>query len=315
MRWIAIVGCLFATGCATLGRPVTLPTAAPSRLVLSHVPPIAQTAYQCGPAALASVFRGWGRQADVEAIGRELRMPGARGVLNFTLARYAREQGFWTDMPDVADTEALREWVRRGVPPIILLQVGPAGLPVFHFVVVTGFDERSREFYANTGRTVTEAIPERRLATRWRRAGYWILIACPSERVTWSVEGMQAASLARLLEQRGAREQAARWYETALRQAPASVPIRFNLATLYLAMGRRREAKTLYQTLVDEQPGWSPASNNLAWIALQEGAPIKAIEIIQQSFAHGGERTAEILDTLRVANDLATSPGGLPAPG
>lgn len=302
-RLVAVLlGAALSAGCASLGHPATLPPASSGVATLPHVPPIAQSAYQCGPAALTSVLRGWGRWADAETIGRRLRTPGSRGVLNFMLAQAARDDGLWTELPAGETLEGLREWVRRGVPPIIMVQVGPRGLPVYHFLVITGFDERRRLVYANTGRGTPEAIPAARLLTRWRRAGSWTLIACPPERVDWAIDPARAGALAQILDRQGFREQAARWYRTAMAHDPSSVPIRFNLATVYVALGRRAEAKELYEALVRESPGWSPAGNNLAWLALQEHRPADAVRLIQQTLAHGGTPTADLWDTWGVAS-------------
>lgn len=262
--------------------------------------PVAQRAYQCGPAALASVLRYWGDPAEPEGIGRALQTPGARGILNVALARYAREQGYWTEFRPVT-FEELQGWVRRGIPPIVMVQVGPAPLPLYHFVVITGFSDSAQLLYANVGATEPRAIRYPVFRTRWRRAGHWTLILCRPGRVDWPLALGQAADVARLAEQRGRLDVAARWYQTALQEEPASRPVRFNLANVYLHTRRWDQAAPLYRQLLAEQPGWGPYTNNLAWIALQRGRPREAIRLIEAALAQGAARRYDILDTLGLA--------------
>lgn len=285
-----------------MGRRIA-PPRPPDRPDLSYLesaPAIAQRAYQCGPAALASVMRHWGRPVDADAIGRALQQPGTRGVLNFTLAQYARAQGFWTEIR-TATLEDVRSWVRRGVPPIVMLQVGPVWLPLYHFVVVTGFNDPEQIVYANVGESEPRAIRYPAFLTRWKRAGYWTVILAPPERVDWTLRGDQAADLALLAEHSGQFDTAIRWYQAALQEDPTSAPIRFNLANSYLQTRQWDQAKVLYRALVAERPGWGPYSNNLAWLALQEGRPQEAARLLEAALAQGAARRHDLLDTLGLA--------------
>jgi len=298
-----VLGLLALSGCASLQTVRVAPPAAPTGpgvRYLESVPPVAQTAYQCGPAALASVMRHWGRAGDADLIGRTLYRRGTRGVLNFMLAQYAHEQGFWAEIHE-ATPEALRAWLQRDVPPIVMLQVGPFWSPTYHFVVLRGFNDPAQLFYANTGQAETRAIRYAHFVTRSKRAGSWTLIICPPGRVTWTLSGDQAGELGLLLERAGRLDLAERRYGEALAARPTSVPVRFNLANVYLTTHRRPQAKAIYQALIKEQPGWGPASNNLAWIALEENRPQEAVRLIEVAFQHGAARSYDILDTLGVA--------------
>ncbi|MBI3317537.1 MAG: tetratricopeptide repeat protein [Candidatus Omnitrophica bacterium] len=267
---------------------------------IENVPPVAQGAYQCGPAALESVIRRWGREADAVEIGRLLYRRGARGILNFTLAQHARDRGFWTEIREGTPGE-LRSWIQREIPPIAMLHVGPFWSPTYHFLVVRGFNDREQIFYANTGHPETRAIRYPHFLKRWRQAGCWTLVISPPERVDWELTGDQAADLGLLLERSGRLGLAERWYRKGLEKSPESASVRFNLANVYSRTNRRREAKGIYRALLEEKPGWAPPGNNLAWLHLEERNPKEAVRVIETAFGQGAERGYEILDTLGTA--------------
>lgn len=299
---LLILAALLVSGCASFSYPVhALPVGnGPDAHYLREVPAVAQSAYQCGPAALESVTRYWGEEADAQEIGRLLYKRGTRGVLNFTLAQYARERGFWAEMrPATADQ--LRFFLRKGIPPIVMLQVGPFGVPLYHFVVLKGFDDKDRIFYANVGKEETQAIPTAPFLKRWKRAHSWTLVISPLDRVDWPLPPEQAFGLAYLLERAGRLELAKARYEEVLKSTPKSESARFNLANVYLKMRRLKEAKVIYQELIREKPGFAPFSNNLAWIHLIEGKPKLALRVIEEAFQNGAPRYSDILHTAGLA--------------
>lgn len=261
---------------------------------------MAQEAYQCGPAALESVFRYWGRPADVSKIGRDLLGRGERGVLNFALAQYAKSAGFWAETRE-GDLEQVKGWVREGIPPIVQLRVGPWGIPAFHFAAVRGYNDAESLLYINAGRPQTRAIRYAPFEKRWAGGGRWMLLICPPERVRWELSPLQAADLGLLLERSGKWALAKERYEQAFRAMPESEPIRFNLANVYLHLGRREEAKGLYRGLIAQSPASVPYNNNLAWACLEEGNYEESIRIGEEALRKGAERRCDLLDTIGLA--------------
>lgn len=299
LLWIFLAG---LAGCASIPTsPARPPELQDSRAVhfIKSALPVAQRAYQCGPAALESALRRWGREAAADEIGRSLTVSG-RGVLDFALVQAARDRGFWTEVRE-GRPEDLRVWIRRDIPPIVLLHAAPLGIPVYHYILLRGFNDTEGIFYANTGQAETRAIRYGPFSKRWKEAGYWTLIVCPPERVDWEVTEAQAAELGVFLEQKGRLDLAERWYRTAIEKNPKSMTGRFNLANIYLQLGRQPEAKAIYQQLFREEPGWAPAGNNLAWLWLEEGKPAEALRVIETAFKNGAERRYDILDTLGLA--------------
>lgn len=298
---------LFSTGCASMAYRIRPPaeTGKGNTHYIENVPPVSQKAYQCGPAALESVFRYWGRDADARAIADTLFKPGSLGVLDFTLSQYARTQGFWTQMREAPNVEVgmteLKTSILRKIPPIVMLKAGILWVPTYHFVVLKGFDDIGQLFYANVGEPETYAINYSRLQSRWRGSDNWYLIICPPERVGWDLNEADSEDLALYCDRSGKTDLAEKWYRRVLAYNPASRPARFNLANCYLKSKRFEEARAIYSALLKEKPDWGPAANNLAWVYLEEGQPQEAVNVIEATFKSGAQRQVDILDTMGTA--------------
>ncbi len=293
----------FLSGCASLPAYRVGPPEFPNDQQVHFIqkaPPVGQRAYQCGPAALESVMRRWGYEVDAEEIGRDLGSQGARGVLNFTLAQVARDRGFWTEMHE-SNLEELKGWIRNDIPPLVALQVGPFWSFTYHFVVLTGFNDREGILYANIGYPETRAIRVPHFLKSWQRAGNWTLIVCPLERVDWQLSADQAGDLGFLLEKSAQLPLAEKWYRAALAKEPDNRPVRFNLANILFKTGQFQKAKLMYQQLIKENPAEIAPINNLASVFLEEGNPKEAVRLIETAFKNGVERRADILDTLGLA--------------
>ncbi len=291
---------IFLAGCATsytyrVNPPSVLETH--ESFYLENVPSVAQTAYQCGPAALESVIRYWGRSADAASIGKTLYKSGTRGVFNFSLAQYMKTIGFWNEVHEEQSEEDLKQWIRRGFPPIVMLDSGFLWARTYHFIVLKGFDDDLRIFYANTGVLQTQAIDYGEFERRWKKADTWSLIVSPPEKVNWELNETQSIEIALIFEKNGNLSQAERWLGSALIKNPKSLTAKFNLANIYTQSNRSEQAKIIYRELLKQNPSWSEISNNLAWIYYEEGHYEDALKVIETAFRNGAQKNYDILDT------------------
>lgn len=295
---------LFLSGCSSLSYSTHLPQFPYQRGVhyIEDAPPIAQKKFQCGPASLESVSRHWGKEVQAEKMAHSLYKSGTMGILNFMLAQYARNLGFWTQMGE-SNMNELKSWILKNVPPIVMLRITPSilGISGYHFVVLRGFDDDQQIFYANVGELETHAIRYQKFQKRWKSGKNWYLIVCPPEKVDWKLESDQAGDLALLLERLGHLDLAEKWYRYSLDRDPGNGITLFNLANVYLKTKRWDEAQTIYLALLKEKPDWPPLSNNLAWIYLEKGEYQDAIDVINTAFEKGAKRQHDILDTLALA--------------
>lgn len=302
IRLVLLSSCsFFLAGCATsftyrVNPPVALETH--ESFYLENVPSVAQKTYQCGPAALESVSRYWGRSADADSISKALYKSKTGGVFNFSLMQYAKTIGFWSEIHKAQSEEDLKQWLRKGVPPIVMLDSGTLWAHTYHFVVLKGFDDALKIFYANTGVLETQAIDYGEFGRRWKKADTWSLIVSPPEKVDWELDETQSIDIALIFEKNGNLNQAEQWVESVLRKNPESLAAKFNLANIYSKSNRSEQAKTIYQELLNKNPSRSEISNNLAWIYYEEGRYEDALNVILAAFKNGAQKNYDILDTM-----------------
>jgi predicted double-glycine peptidase len=161
-----IVGSLWGTGgCVTPGRD--------PQVVLLPLHPQSSARFQCGPTTLASVLAFHGSPVAEETISAALYSPTARGVLITDLAWYARSHGFQTELRTgrLSDLQAA---VAGRQPPIVLLDLGIAGLHQPHFTAVTGWSDAGIHYLGTE--TAGEFVTKETFERQWQRAGNQLLV-------------------------------------------------------------------------------------------------------------------------------------------
>jgi predicted double-glycine peptidase len=169
-------------GCATIERvsPKRLTDIKAEKVI--DVPFFPQEAFQCGPAALATVINYWyektgsGKTLSPEAIAAEIYSPSARGVLGLDLELYARKRGFHTQQLAGAISD-LKHGVDDGIPPIVLVDYGFSFYQRNHFMVVKGYSDGG--ILVNSGRKESELIAHEDLLKIWEKTGFWVLLVKP----------------------------------------------------------------------------------------------------------------------------------------
>jgi hypothetical protein len=167
---------LLFNGCATTEKR------SQERLTAIEVPFFPQEAFQCGPAALATVIDYWYGKAGTakvltpEAIAAEIYSPSARGVLGIDLELYARKSGFQTEQA-AGTIDRLKSSIDRGVPPLLLVDYGFSLYQRNHFMVVKGYSASA--LLVNSGRQENELVANEDLLKAWKKTGYWMLLVKP----------------------------------------------------------------------------------------------------------------------------------------
>lgn len=133
--------------------------------------------FQCGPATLASVLAYHGVPVAESAIAAAIYSPTARGVLLTDLAWFARQKGLRADVRTGTEADLRRE-LAAGRPPVVLLDVGLAGLHQPHITAVTAWDEDGVRYLGTklAGKTVSPKT----FLRQWQRAGNQCLVIAPA---------------------------------------------------------------------------------------------------------------------------------------
>lgn len=251
------------------------------RTKLADTPFFAQTALQCGPAALATVLGAAGLPTTPDALTSEVFVPDRGGSLQIEMLASARRHGaVSTRLPP--DLTALLREVAAGHPAVALLNLGLSIYPVWHYAVVIGYDLDTRDVLLRSGTTAELTLPLSTFEHTWARSQRWAFVALPPE--VLPLTAIEAA----VVEGRVAYERvnppaaAQRAYQSALQRWPDNLVLGLGLGNAQFASGDTRAAAAAFQRLADQHDS-AAAWNNLATARLKLGEQAAAREAAKQA--------------------------------
>jgi hypothetical protein len=171
------------------------PAGLPPRVELDAVPFFPQTRFHCGPAALATVLVHVGFAASPEALAERVFVPAREGSLQVEMLAGARRAGaLAVTLP--GDIGALLTEVAAGTPVVVLLNLGLAIAPAWHYAVLVGHDLDARELILRSGTTRRETMALATFEHTWARGGHWAFVALPPGRLPVTVREADAVAAA-----------------------------------------------------------------------------------------------------------------------
>jgi hypothetical protein len=265
-----LLAALVVAGCT--GAP-KLPPLVPA-VELTAVPFFAQTEYQCGPAALATVLAHAGVDVGADDLVPEVYVEGLRGSLQPELLGATRRHGF---IPYViaSDASALVAELAARRPVLVLQNLGVDRLPLWHYAVVVGVD--GTDVILRSGLEQRRIERGARFLRSWRRGSNWAFVALePGELPATATAGAYVRALAGaepLLDAAAA----ARGYGAALERWPNDELVLFAAAGHRHGAGDLAGATTLYRQLLTAAPQHAAARNNLANVLAAQGCLTEAL--------------------------------------
>ena len=285
--WLALVALLQFAGCAvqTAALQAERPADLPPRAELAATPFFPQTAYHCGPAALATALGAAGFSASPERLGERVFLPARAGTLQTEMLAGARREGAVATRLAPSLEGLLRE-VAAGHPVVVLQNLGLAIAPLWHYAVVIGYDLDASELLLRSGTTRREAMALRTFEHTWKRSGHWAFVALPPG--NWPVTAQREAAIEASVgfERTAAPAVAARVYRSALARWPGDLSLTMGLGNTLHAMGDKTEAARVFQSAA-ERHGSEPAWINLASTLLDLGDAKGALAAAQRAQAVG----------------------------
>ncbi len=292
---LALAALLLLQGCAlTAGVRGPAPEAVPDARV-GGVPFHPQTAYQCGPAALATVLGASGVPIAPETLAPQMYLPGRQGSLQVELLAAARRAG---RIPYVVDATQYALWgeLRDGRPVLVLQNLWVRSLPKWHYAVLVGSDPGHGRVILNSGEREGMRMRAQAFLRTWDWGGRWAMVSLVPGQLPATadparyllavadferVAGLAAAAPAYLAAARAwpadprphlalgnhayaARDlaQAARHYRDGLQVAPSDPVLGNNLASVLGELGCTAEARLALaqarEQLADDSP-WGAA--------------------------------------------------------
>jgi hypothetical protein len=289
-RWLLwLLLALTLTGCAQLV-PQTIalrgdwPSDVPRAIELRDVPFFPQTAYQCGPAALAITMNAAGAQVLPDALVEQVYLPARQGSLQIEMLAAPRRHSLvsWQIPPDFS---ALLRELAAGHPVLVLQDLGLWPLTRWHYAVVVGFDYAAGELYLRSGENQRQAMPFTVFELTWRRNGYWAMVVTPPGVVPSTAT--EAGYLTALLAfDRNARPGAARtaWEGFAARW-PGNALASLALGNRLYAARDLPGAESVLRAAARSHPTSTEILNNLAQVLSEQGRNDDALAVIDRAAA------------------------------
>lgn len=301
LRLAALSAALWLAACLPQPRPSALPRDG-AAIELSATPFHAQRAYQCGPAALATVLGASGLTLAPEALTPAVYLPGRRGSLQTELIAATRRHARLAVMVE-PELPALVAQLRDARPVLLLLNPGTAYWPAWHYAVVIGFDPRSGDFLLRSGDEARQRWSWRQLDRAWSRAERWGFVVTTPAQIPASATVSRWLEAAAPLESTGEFAAAETAYRAATQRWPEAPMAWTALGNVQARRGDALAAVRAYTQALRLGDGLA-LRNNRADVLAQ----LQCRELAMQDLAR-----AEALDmTARHATVLAATRASLP---
>ena len=295
------VAILLASGCASSlqsKRLAQAPGDLTQRVELKEVPFFPQDAYQCGPAALATVLNAAGASVTPDALVAQVYLPDRQGSLQLELLGATRRHGFIPYVLEPRFADLLKE-VEGGNPVLVLQNLAVSWYPKWHYAVVVGFDLSQKQIVLRSGREARHVISMRRFEHTWKRSGYWAMVSVPPQSLPYTASESRYVRAIVDFERARRWQDAARAYETALTRWPGNLVARLGLGNSRYAVGNLSDAELAYRRATRDHPRAAPAFNNLAQVLAEQGRLPEAEAAARRAVELGGPLGNRYADTLR----------------
>jgi hypothetical protein len=255
---------------------------------LSATPFFPQTAYQCGPAALATVLGAAGVDGSPDTLAQQVYIPGRRGSLQVELVAATRraDRVPWLiagDLPTLAGELA------AGHPVLVLQDLGRFGLRQWHYAVVIGIDPATDTLLLRSGRKARLSMDASRFLHSWQPGGQWALVVlAPGALPATATPDLVKATLAEAEGLLPPESLAATW-AAAVARWPGDPGLGFAAANAALATGDEAAAEAGYRRVLAHEPDYLPALNNLADLLLARDCSAEGQQLAARAAVAAGQ--------------------------
>lgn len=316
-RSIGIVALLLGlTACATTPQTQQLRDREdPGRLstssLLTDVGFFPQQAYNCGPAALATMLEASGVAVTPDDLVPQVYLPARQGSLQIELLATTRRYGriAYVLAPSL---ESLLIEVQHGRPVLVMQNLGLSWYPRWHYAVVTGFDLDRGEIILNSGQIEHYVMSFGLFERTWQRSNHWAMVVLnPGELPVDADELAYLDVLTALATTSSAFNQPDPGLETAylagLDRWPNSIILAMGLGNLFYEQGRMQKALHQFAAVVQAKPDYAPAHNNLAQVLLELGRTQEATSHARKAVSLGGTYLEVFQETWNATQSESTS--------
>jgi tetratricopeptide (TPR) repeat protein len=274
-------------------RPEGLPAVAE----LADVPFYPQSAYQCGPSALAMALTYRGLSITPEELRSQVYTPDLKGSLQMDMVGATRRHG--KIGYQITGTGAIFPEIAAGHPVIILQNLGFSWLPVWHYALIIGYNFTEKNVILRSGVTRRKVISYDRFEKTWAHSNNWGLLVLEPTQLPVVAEENKYLTAVLGLEKLRHFQAAVAGYQAALTRWPESLPALMGLGNSYYAMEELTRAESAFREATKRYPLAAPAYNNLAQVLLEQGRKREALAAAQKAVSLGGPLVSVSKKTLQ----------------
>lgn len=271
---------LLLTACATAPPYTTnIPTNLATQADIPSLPFFPQLAYQCGPAALATVLNANGVAVSPESLREEIYIPEKRGAVTTEVIARARRYGMFA-YPLTPKLSSLLTEIDAGNPVLVLQNLGYTFMPRWHFSVVQSYHLKEQSINLRSGTERNHWIPFSLFYKTWKRADFWAFTITKPTHLPATAVLEKSLATASDLERTGNVNAALNAYNSIISRWPESTLPTFGAANSAYAMGDYEQAAKHYTRYINTTPMRANGWNNLAYNLIQQGCPSEATEAV-----------------------------------
>jgi tetratricopeptide (TPR) repeat protein len=270
-------------GCAHL-RDEALPSPDGRDVELTATPFFPQDAFQCGPAALATVLNTAGVAVTPELLAPRIYLPGRHGSLQLELVAAARSYHTVAYVID-AQLEAVLAEVAAGHPVLVLQDLGVGPFHVWHYAVVIGYGHSPAQIVLRSGIDARQVMKLSTFMRSWRKAQQWAVVTLAADELPATAQPLRYVESIVALETLGDVATARQAYATALERWPDSLLALFGAANTNHQLGDLPAAQAAYLRLLDLAGDNPIVLNNLAEVMLDRGCATAALHYVDVALA------------------------------
>lgn len=292
---------LLLTGCASTPQTRDLLSqqgSLPQHHELTEVAFFPQEEYQCGPAALATMFQNTGINITPAELVPEIYIPARKGSLQIEILASSRRHGRVAYQIEPSLRTLLSE-VSAGNPVLVLQNLALSWAPTWHYAVVVGFDLSTQEIILRSGLEERRITPLGTFERTWARSNYWGIVLLNPDQLPASVEANRYIKSVVTLEQVKRWQEAKTAYQTALSRWPDNLIALMGLGNMNYQLKNLESAEKAFRDAINKHPDFAPAYNNLAQVLLERDKIEEAKSFAQQAISLGGPQLENFKATLR----------------
>jgi len=267
---IALAAGLFLlTGCVSRGPLIESST----RVVeLDDTPFFPQTAFQCGPAALATALGASRVNVTPEELAPLVYLPARKGSLQIEMQAAPRQYGriSYRVEPQLA---AILAELDAGRPVLVLHNYGLPIWPRWHYAVVVGYDGPRDRVVLRSGKVRRQELSAANFMRAWDNADRWAMVLLRAGELPVAPDKDRFLQAAAAFERVANPQDALLAFEGATRQWPDEPVAWVGRGTANYRNGDLQRAAASYRSALQLDGTQAGARNNLAMTLLDLGCP------------------------------------------